>query len=188
MKTIEAYEKDIFNQLEFLDTFYPQKPLSKTQQKNVIFSGTGDSFISAILSEVFSNYQVKSIDPLDLLKNKTIAKSKTVYFVSVSGNTISNIKAAKILKKSIAITSKPQSRLAKTCKNSIIMTSVTSDVFTAGSITFLESALTCISLVAPVIISNNHQIFKKALSDAKKLNVGKRIFVLGSMYTYPIAM
>jgi fructoselysine-6-P-deglycase FrlB-like protein len=188
MKTIEAYEKDIFNQLEFLDTFYPQKPLSKTQQKNVIFSGTGDSFISAILAEVFSNYQVKSIDPLDLLKNKTIVKNKTVYFVSVSGNTISNIKAAKILKKSIAITSKPQSRLAKTCKDSIIMTSVTSDVFTAGSITFLESALTCISLVAPVIISNNHQIFKKALSDAKKLNLGKRIFVLGSMYTYPIAM
>jgi fructoselysine-6-P-deglycase FrlB-like protein len=188
MKTIEAYEKDIFNQLEFLDTFYPQKPLSKTQQKNVIFSGTGDSFISAILAEVFSNYQVKSIDPLDLLKNKTIVKNKTVYFVSVSGNTISNIKAAKISKKSIAITSKPQSKLAKTCNDSIIMKSVTSDVFTAGSITFLESALTCISLVAPVIISNNHQIFKKALSDAKKLNLGKRIFVLGSMHTYPIAM
>jgi len=188
MKTIEAYEKDIFNQLKFLDTFYPQKPLSKSQQKNVIFSGTGDSFVSAILAEVFSNYQVRSADPLDLLKNKNIAKNKTLYFVSVSGNTISNIKAAKISKKSIAITSKPQSRLAKACDDTIIMNSITSDVFTAGSITFLESALTCISLVTPVYIQKNYQIFKKALFDAKKSKIGKRIFVLGSLYTYPIAM
>jgi len=188
MNTIEAYEKDIFNQLEFLDAFYPQKPLSKIQQKNVIFSGTGDSFVSAMLAEVFSNYQVQSFDPLDLLKNKTIAKNKTVYFVSVSGNTISNINAAKIPKKSIAITSKPQSRLAKACDDFIIMSSRTSDVFTAGSISFLESALICISLVAPVSISKNSQIFKKALSDAKKSQLGKRIFVLGSMHTYPIAM
>ena len=48
MKTIEAYEKDIFNQIVFLDTFYLQKSLSKTQQKNVIFSGTGDSFVSTV--------------------------------------------------------------------------------------------------------------------------------------------
>ena len=188
MKTIEAYEKDIFNQLEFLVTFYPQKPLSKIQQKNVIFSGTGDSFVSAMLAEVFSNYHVKSFDPLDLLKNKTIAKNKTVYFVSVSGNTVSNIKAAKIPKKSIAITSKPQSRLAKACDDFIIMSSHTSDVFTAGSISFLESALTCISLVSPISISKNSQIFKKALFDAKKSKLGKRIFVLGSMHTYPITM
>ncbi|PIN97004.1 MAG: sugar isomerase, partial [Nitrosopumilus sp. CG10_big_fil_rev_8_21_14_0_10_33_7] len=72
--------------------------------------------------------------------------------------------------------------------NFIIMSSRTSDVFTAGSISFLESALTCISLVAPVSISKNSQIFKKALSDAKKSKLGKRIFVLGSMHTYPIAM
>ena len=96
MKTLEAYEKDVFNQLEFLRTFCPQKPLSKTQQKNVIFSGMGDSFASAMLAEVFSNYLVKSFDPLDLLKNKIIAKNKTIYLISISGNTISNIKVAKI--------------------------------------------------------------------------------------------
>lgn len=188
MKTIESYEKDIFNQIKFLETFCPQKPLLKSQQKNVLFSGTGDSFVSAMLAEIFSNYQVRSFDPLDLLKNKTIAKNKTVYFVSVSGNTISNIKAAKIAKKSIAITSKPQSKLAKACNNSIIMKSLTSNVFTAGSITFLETALTCISLVTSVSISKNQQIFKKAFSDAKKSKIGKRIFVLGSEHTYPIAM
>ena len=188
MQTLETYEKDIFAQPKFLPTFQAKKPLSITQQKNVIFSGTGDSFVSAMLAEVFSNYLVKSIDPLDLLKNKTLTKNKTIYFVSVSGNTISNIKVAKMTKKSIAITSKPQSRLANVCDTSIILNFPNSDVFTAGSISFLESALTCISLVSSISIPKNSRIFKKALSDAKKLKFGKRIFVLGSSYTFPITM
>jgi fructoselysine-6-P-deglycase FrlB-like protein len=189
MNTIEAYEKDIFEQPLFLDTFCTQNPISKTHQKNVMFSGTGDSFASAMLAEAFSNYLVKAIDPLDLLQSKSIVTSKIIYFVSISGNTISNIKAAKTAKKSIAITSKPKSKLANVCNASIILTFPTSDVFTAGSISFLESALTCVSLVTSISIPKNHpRIFQKALSDAKKSKLGKRIFVLGSMHTLPIAL
>jgi len=187
MKTIDAYEKDVFSQSEFLRTFHPPKTLSKASQKNVIFTGAGDSFVSCMLAEAFSNYLVKSVDPLDLLKNKTLVKDKTVYFVSISGNTISNIKVAKMAKKSIAITSKPNSRLANVSNSSIILTSH-SDVFTAGSVSFLESALTCISLVCPIKIPQNPKIFEKAMIDAKKSKLGKRIFVLGSMHTFPIAM
>jgi len=188
MNTIEAYEYDIKLQSEFLKNFKKQKPLSVNHQKNVIFTGSGDSLASAMLAEVFSNLRVKSMDPLDLLKNKSIAKSKTVYFVSISGNTISNIRVAKIAKKAIAITSKPKSRLVKSCKESIILQSPNSDVFTAGSISFLESALTCISLVRPIIIPKTNDIFKKAYSDAKKSKIGRRIFVLGNMHTFPVAM
>jgi fructoselysine-6-P-deglycase FrlB-like protein len=128
------------------------------------------------------------MDPLDLLKNKSITKNKTVYFVSISGNTISNIKVAKMAKSSIAITSKAKSRLVTSCNKSIILQSINSDVFTAGSISFLESALTCISLVRSISIPKNNDIFKKAFADAKKSKIGKRIFVLGNMHTYPVAM
>lgn len=188
MLTLEAYEKDVFAQPQFLHSFRPQKPISITQQKNVIFTGAGDSFVSAMLAEVFSDHLTKSFDPLDLIKSKNIPKNKTVYLVSISGNTISNIKVAKMAKKSIAITSRPRSRLANVCNSSLILTSPNSDVFTAGSISFLESALTCISLVKPILIPNNPRIFQKALSDAKKSKFGKRLFVLGSMHTFPIAM
>lgn len=188
MLTLESYEKDIFTQPKFLNSFRPKNPIPLKQQKNVIFSGAGDSFVSAMLAEVFSNYLVKSFDPLDLLKSKTLTKNKTIYFVSISGNTLSNIKVAKIAKNSVAITSKPQSRLANACNASIILTSPNSDVFTAGSLSFLESALTCISLVTPLSIPKDSKIFKKALSDAKQAKFGKRIFVLGSMHTFPIAM
>ena len=188
MQTIEAYENDIKMQPRFLEHFKIQKPLKNIQKKNIIFTGSGDSLASAMLAEVFSNFQVRAMDPLDLLKNKLMAKNKTVYFVSISGNTISNIKVAKIAKKSIAITSKPKSRLARACTNSIILKSPNSDVFTAGSISFLESALTCISLVAPILIPKISQIYKKALSEAKKARIGKRLFIIGNMHTFPIAM
>ncbi len=188
MKTIEAFEKDIKFQSEFLNTFKKQKPLSAEKQKNVIFTGSGDSLASSMLAESFSNYRVKSMDPLDLLKNKSLTKNKTVYFVSISGNTISNIRVAKMAKQAIAITSRPKSRLVKSCSSSIILQFPNSDVFTAGSISFLESALICISLVKPIVIPKNNNIFKKAYSDAKNLKFGKRIFVLGNMHTFPVAM
>ena len=105
MNTIEAYEKDIELQLDFLKLFRKQRLLPFNQQKNTIFSGSGDSLASAMLAESFSGGVVKAIDPLDLYKNKQLVKSKHVYFVSISGNTITNIKDAKIAKRTTAITS-----------------------------------------------------------------------------------
>jgi|CXWL01.1.fsa_nt_gi fructoselysine-6-P-deglycase FrlB-like protein len=188
MRSLEAYERDIFSQPEFLNKFQTQKPLSSKIQKNTIFTGSGDSLVAAMLAEVFSNYLVKSFDPLDLLKNKSIIKNKTVYFVSISGNTISNIKVAKMTTKSTAITSQSKSKLVKACTKSIILKFPNSNMFTAGSISFLNSALTCISLVKHISIPKDSRIFKKALSDAKKATFGKRIFILGNLHTFPIAM
>ena len=98
MNTIEAYEKDIHLQLDFLKSFRTQKTIPNNQQKNIIFSGSGDSLASSMLAESFSGGMVKAMDPLDLYKNKQLAKSKHVYFVSISGNTLTNIKVAKLVK------------------------------------------------------------------------------------------
>lgn len=187
MNSIEAYEKDIHLQLDFLKSFKKQKTLSLNQQKNIIFSGSGDSLVSAMLAESFSNGLVKAMDPLDLYQNKKLAQAKYLYFVSISGNTIANIKTAKIAKKAIAITSVPQSKLAKVCDGVILLKSLNSGVFTAGSISFLESALTCISLVKNIQIPNP-MLFKKSVLFSKKAKISKRIFVLGNQYTFPLTM
>ena len=187
MNSIEAYEQDILLQLDFLKSFKKQKPLSSTSQKNIIFSGSGDSLVSSLLAESFSGGLVRAMDPLDLFKNKSLAKSKQIYFVSISGNTITNIKVANIAKKAIAITSQPQSRLAKASDRTILLNSPNSGVFTAGSISFLESALTCISLVKNIQIPNV-SVFRQSQISAKKAKLSKRIFVLGNLYTFPVAM
>ena len=158
-------------------------------QRNVIFSGSGDSLVSAMLAESFSRGTVSAMDPLDLYNNKLLVKSKHVYFVSISGNTITNIKVAKIAKKSTAITANPKSRLAKATTDSILLAAPNNDVFTAGSISFLESALTCISLVNSAKSVNFSQLFQKAKTDAKKSKrVSKRMFILGNLFTFPLAM
>ena len=187
MNSIQAYEYDIKLQLDFLKSFKKQKTLSTISQKNILFSGSGDSLVSSLLAESFSDSLVKAMDPLDLYHNKFLAKSKQVYFVSISGNTITNIKVANIAKKAVAITSQSQSRLAKASDSVILLTSPNSGIFTAGSISFLESALTCISLVKNIKIPNV-LLFKKAENSAKKTKISKRIFVLGNLYTFPIAM
>jgi len=187
MNSIESFEKDIELQSSFLKLFKPQKPLSQSHQKNTYFSGSGDSMVSSLLAESFSDGIVKAMDPLDLYNNKKLVKLKHVYFVSVSGNTISNIKVAKNVKKSTAITSNPNSRLANVSDDIIQLNFPSTGLFTAGSISFLETALTCISLVKKIVIPNE-PIFQKAKFDAKKVKLSKRIFVLGNMFTYPIAM
>ncbi len=188
MNTMDAYEKDIVLQLDFLKSFRKQKPLSSNQQKNTFFSGSGDSLASSMLDESFSYGVVKAMDPLDLYHNKKLVKSKHVYFVSISGNTITNIKVANIAKRSIAITSQPTSRLAKASDEIILLSAPNNGVFTAGSISFLESALTCISLVKKIIIPRDSKLFFKAETDAKKVKISKRIFILGNFFTFPLAM
>lgn len=188
MNTIQAFEKDMDLQSDFLKSFKNQKFLSSNQQTNAIFSGSGDSLVSAMLAESFSGGIVRAMDPLDLLKNKQLVKSKHVYFVSISGNTVSNIKVAKTTKKTTAITSMPYSRLAKISDKTILLSAPNHGVFTAGSISFLESALTCISLIKKINISNHLKLFSKVRLNVKKFKVTKRIFILGNLYTYPIAM
>jgi len=187
LNSIEAYEKDIELQSDFLKSMKLQKSLSKIHQKNSIFSGSGDSLVSAMLAESFSDGLVSAIDPLDLFENKNLVKSKNLYFVSISGNTITNIKTAKHAKNSIAITTHNESRLAKVSKKSILLNAPNNGIFTAGSISFLESALTCISLVKKITIPRGN-FLSKVKTDVKKFKISKKIFVLGTYHTFPLAM
>jgi len=188
MNTIEAYERDIELELDFLKSFRKQRPLTFNQQKNAIFSGSGDSLASAMLAESFSGGIVKVMDPLDIYKNMQLVKTKHIYIISISGNTLTNIKVAKIARRVTAITSKPESRLAKTSDEIILLTAPNNGVFTAGSISFLDSVLTCISLIKRITIPKDSKLFSKAKIDAKKAKVSKRIFILGNRFTFPLAM
>jgi len=188
MKTIEAFENDILLQIPFLQNMNLQKQLSFKKQQKTIFCGTGDSLAAALLAEAFSNYHARAADPLDLLKNPYIIKNKDAYIISISGNTTSNVKAAKLFKNATAITSHPTSKLVKACSKKISLNYPSSGVFTSGSIGFIASALTCISLVSKFRVRGVIELFKKALLESKKVKLGKNVFILGNLQTFPIAM
>ena len=188
MSTIVAFEKEIKLQVSFVQNFVSQKQLSIPKQKQAIFCGTGDSFVSAQLAEVFSNFRSRAFDPLDLLKNKKLAKNKDLYMISISGNTVSNIKLAKTAKNTVAVTAHKQSRLVNACKKLILLQYPNSGIFTAGSISFLASALTCISLVSKIKIQNVSKLYKKAETQSRKIRLRGKVFLLGNFHTFPVAM
>ena len=188
MSTIAAFEKEIKMQPKFLEKLVPHKPLSVEKQKRTIFCGAGDSFLSAQLGEIFSDFRVKAFDPLDLLKNKRLLKDHDLYLISISGNTISNVKLAKTAKRTTAITTNPQGRLARVCQKSIILKYPHSEIFTAGSISFLSSAMTCLSLVSKYHTRNISKIYNQARTQSKKVNLRGKIYLLGNLHTMPIAM
>ncbi len=187
MKTVEAFERDIHLQLEFLKNIKLQKPLSEKTQKKTVFCGSGDSLAAAMAAEAFSDYRARALDPLDLAKNKRLLKGKQAYFVSISGNTISTVRAASAAQNSTAITRNPASKLAKTCHAMMHLDYEDSDVLTSGSIGFVASMLTCISLVKKIETKNTKHLFDAA-KDQSKFALKNKVYVLGSQHTYPIAM
>ncbi len=188
MKTVEAFERDVHLQLEFLKNIKLQKPLAEPIQKRTVFCGTGDSLASAMLAETFSDYVAKALDPLDATKNKNLLRGKRAYFVSISGNTISNIRAARFAKDSVAITRNDSSRLAKACKGIIKLDYEDSGVLSCGSIGFVASMVTCISLVKRTKIKNAKRLFAAAKTQSKKIALRNKVYVLGNQHTYPLAM
>ena len=188
MSTVAALEKEIKMQLDFLKRFVPQRTLSISKQKKAIFCGTGDSFASAQLAEAFSQFRAKAHDPLDLVKNRKMLSGHDLYLVSISGNTISNIRLGKLAKRTVAITANGNSKLARTCKKMILLKFDSTGIQTAGSISFLASALACLSLVSRYEIRNVYGIYHAAKNAAKKISLGGKIYVLGNLQTMPIAM
>ncbi len=188
MGSIAALEEDVRAQVRHLPGFRPQRPLGAAGQKNALFCGSGDSLAACMLAEAFSGYKARAIDPLDLSRNGDVLDGRTTYIVSISGRTISNIAVAKRAPKAVAITSNPDSRLARACSRTIRLGFPNSDAVTAGSTSFLESALTCISLVHPLAMPDARKIFKSAESAAAGIRPAKRVFFLGNMHTYPVAM
>ena len=188
MDTISAFERDVFSQEDLLRNFVPRTPIPQAAQKRSVFCGSGDSLAAAMLAESFSGGLVRSADPLDIVQNRGLSAGRTLYPVSISGGTVSNIRAARTAPDSVAITADGDSRLAKACSRTILLEYRDSGTFTAGSVGFLASALTCISLVSGARIPRTGTILESARRDAAGSRLSGNVFVLGDFLTYPVAM
>ena len=141
-----------------------------------------------MLADVFSNGTMRSMDPRDIYNNSFLVKSKHLYVISVSGNTIANIKAANLAKSLTVITSNSNSKLAKLTDDLILFQPPILGISTAGSSTFLSSMLICISLATNISIPNISLTFDRAKNDARDVKISSRIFILGNLITFPLAM
>ena len=65
-------------------------------------------------------------------------------------------------------------------------------MLTAGSISFLNSALVCMGLVRPVSLSGTGRMLERARGDAARAGMGAaggaRTYFVGNQYTFPVAV
>lgn len=171
-----------------LKSFVPQRPIPVSKQNKIIFCGAGDSFVSALIAHVFSNSRAQAFDPYDLLGTKKILSGKNLYLISVSGNTISNINLARTHRKTTAVTADNKSRLARHSKDLILLRFEKTGIQTAGSISFLASMLTCVSLVTRFSLRGFCNLYSSAKKTAKKISLQGKVFVLGNYTSFPVAI
>ena len=185
MGSIAALRRDIWSQEGMLGSFVPQEPLPRRAQARAVFTGSGDSLAAAMLAEALSGGLARAADPHDLYRDPQ--PSRTAYVVSVSGRTSAGLRAARRAGRYVAVTADPSGRLARGASR-VVRVGPGGGTLTAGSVTFLESALACASLVAPVRAPRWGPLLGAASRAARAARPSGGLFVLGSRLTYPLAM
>lgn len=195
MNTIEAFEQDIMYQVTDLKKLLHSlniKQLSVDQQGRCVFTGAGDSFTSALITELASNNRIRCIDPMVICVNPSTVKDRFLYTISVSGNTKANIAAARVAnrvaEKTVAVTANAESKLANICDDVVELRFRNSGILTAGSIGFTACMLTCLSLVRKVNLGDVKRLFNRAQKQAGGVRASDHIYLVGSWFTYPLAM
>lgn len=202
MNAIEAMQAEIEYQVQDLHNLN----LSSPWVRDSLFVGSGDSYVAGLAAQYFSGSHAICCYPIDIIKNPSLVERRNLFIVSISGNTLANILAAKIAKKHgvskiTALTARPSSRLAKSCDQTIELKYRNTGIITAGTISFVASMIKCISLTIQLRLpSDLRKIYNRAETQAKQViskidnksrtssGSSSSYFILGNGQLHAIAM
>lgn len=196
MRSIEAMETEIGYQLEDLEKL--ELPQPQTSFDDCVITGSGDSYVASLVTRYVSSYNTICCHPMDIVLNPAIVRNRKVYLVSLSGSTRATICAAQVAKKvalkTIAITARAESPLAKSSDDIISIRYNNTNIPTSGTIGFTASMLCCLSLVCKMdFLKNVKNIYNESialadyLADYKIKRSAAHIF-LGNGILYPAAL
>lgn len=194
MNTIEAMQAEIEYQIQDL-----QKLELPSSVNDCLFTGSGDSYVAGLAAQYFSGNHAICCYPIDIIKNPFLVRGRNLYIVSISGNTRANILAAKIARKhrvntTTAITTRPSSRLAKACDQTIELKYRGTGIVAAGTISFTVSMIECISLVTKLRLPTDiGRIFRQTEKHVKQIiseidGKSDSYVILANGQLYPIAI
>lgn len=189
MDTLKHLAVDYKNQISDLGRISATK-----ESENVIYIGSGDSYVAGLIAENFSGHACKCYSPSDLIRSR-ISPERTYYFISVTGKTRANIEIAKRATnggaKTVAITLNPFSELAQVCKETIPLQITKTDTTTSFS-TFTANVVTCLKLTGVTIprkFETWHRNGTMLASNLESLKLPRSILhILGNNILYPIAV
>ena len=191
MNSIEPLRLDFNTQISELG-----KIKNDSISDNLIFVGSGDSYVAGLIAEYLTNYKYKCYSPSDLF-NSQLSKDRVYCFVSVTGKTKANISVAKRAAqagcKTVAITFNENSKLAQVCDKTIHPRLKKAHTPTAGFGSFVANTVTCLQ-VSGITVPKKFKIWyqnavkiSQNVLDSLVLPVDK-VFLLGNNTLYPIAL
>jgi glucosamine 6-phosphate synthetase-like amidotransferase/phosphosugar isomerase protein len=195
MRSIEAMETEIEYQAEDLEKL--ELPRPQTSVDDCVITGSGDSYVASLIAMYVSGYKAMCCHPMDIVLNPAIVRDRKVYLVSVSGATKATMRAAKVAKKfalkTIAITARPESPLAKSSDELISVRYKSTSIPTSGTIGFTASMLCCLSLVCKVKLNNVRKIYNESIALADyltnyKIKKSPSYILLGNGIVFPAAL
>ncbi|HVX02654.1 MAG TPA: hypothetical protein VHA09_05835 [Nitrososphaera sp.] len=145
MNSIEAMAQEISQQLDDLSRLALPAPAGN----NVVFVGSGDSYAAALAACYLSSGRATCWHPADVISDPLLLEGRNAYFVSISGRTRANVRAANATRKInatntaiTAITANGDSALARAC-DSVFVLDFKGAGRTSGTISFVASVLAC---------------------------------------------
>lgn len=194
LNSIDSMAQDIKSQPEVLPRIKLPAPM-----ENATFVGSGDSYAAALAACYLSSGRATCWHPADIISDPSLIADRNAYFVSISGRTNANIRAAVAARKArtiattIAITANAKSPLAAACNN-VFELGIKGAGRTSGTIGFSASMLACLHLAtngAIVCPANLREIYVEASKAASKVasKVGtESVIMLGNSFLFSAAL
>ena len=196
--SLEAMRQEIGHQTHDLLSFSQdlkesQRDLEADRSK-LVFTGSGDSYASSLFAHYLSGGLATVADPYELQSERGLVLGRTVYITSISGRTAANVQLAgrirQVASRRVAVTTNPASPLGRECDETIRLKYTSSNVLTAGTLSFTSSLLALASQIRALpILEGLDRIRVRSAewsSDVKHRVDGRLVFV-GSGIGYALA-
>jgi len=191
MNSIESLTLDFNEQISELGKIKNDKI-----SDNLIFVGSGDSYVAGLIAEYLTHHKCKCYSPSDLFSSE-LFKDWTYCFVSVTGRTKANIsiarRASQVGCKTVAITFNENSKLARVCDRIVQIKLKNSGTPNSGFRNFIANVVTCLQ-IAGITVPKKFGMWYQAGTKISQ-NVIESLtlspettFVLGNNILYPIAL
>ena len=156
-----------------------------------MFVGAGDSYVASSAACCVSEMRHRALDPYELISAPGIAKGRTAYFVTVSGNTAATVSAARavegVAERRVAVTANVKGRIVDAI-DEVIFVPCEYVPRLSGTLSFSLSLLVLTKLACSRFRCDFPSVYSQARHDAKKLRFSDHgcTFFLGNHAAFPI--
>ena len=156
-----------------------------------LFVGAGDSYAASSIASYFASLRHLALDPYEIVSDTEVAKGRTVYLVTVSGNTVSTISAAaavkKVAKRTVAITANPGGRIVEAVDEVVLLPGGYTPRC-PGTLPFSLSLLALLKSASVKVQCDFADAYARAKRDWRMtlLSKGDTTFFLGNWAAFPV--